>query len=216
MIRSAMGAKWIRNSCTSATVFELYIEKKLFQYLYLNGVMEDDGPTMIWYILTKTHPSTMVGVCDLKKSLANVTLATYQEDVPKMLKAMHRMYNEILEKGSTHNDYIINLFWALRTSKCDRFEGYIDRLQQDWQTRKITLDECQLRQQAIEQYNNMNMARDFNSVKKNDGLKAKILALTTELKSLKERSGIGLPALAPTPNPTNTKQKNNLPVWKKI
>ena len=43
-----------------------------FRYAYQDGSMEDDGPKMLWFMLTKCNPITNLNVDNLVENLKNL------------------------------------------------------------------------------------------------------------------------------------------------
>ena len=153
-IRASMSGKWIKNSLTKSAKRKLMLKKKLFQFKNADGTIEEDGPLMYKVIYDKCNPSVRAGVMDLKNLLANFKLRDYNYDVPNMLTKMEEIYTQILNKKKSHDDYILNIFNALKTSKDKRFHEYIERIEDSYESgEEMTVEE--LVELATKKYNNM-------------------------------------------------------------
>ena len=76
-------------------------------------------------LLSLVNPTTRVGVSELKKLIMRATLPKFDHNVINMLDDMASNYNRILELGSTHEDYLMQLFEALLTTHNTIYENFI-------------------------------------------------------------------------------------------
>ena len=53
------------------------LDKKKFQWTDNNALINNDGPIMLWLIMTKINPSVRVGVSTLKSNLININLPKF-------------------------------------------------------------------------------------------------------------------------------------------
>lgn len=67
---------------------------------------------------------------------------------------MISLHREIIEKGSTHKDYVLDLFNALLSTRNQVFNDFIQREKDDWYTGK-NVEAEDLISSAITKYDNM-------------------------------------------------------------
>jgi len=95
---------------------------------------------------------------------------------------------EILEKGSAHEDFTLNILDAADRSKDPDFINFVSKLRDNWESAEI-LDETDSDEVIIDKmttkWNNI-VARKGNDAKK-DPPDAKITALSSEISSLKNQ-----------------------------
>ena len=183
-IRSSMIGKWLRNSLTKQGRRKIMLKKKKFQYVNTDGSTEDDGPTMFKLIYDMVKPNTRACVSSLKSRMTTYKLSDYGEDVTEMLTAMDDTYNEILQLGGTHDDYILNLFAGLKTSSNKVFSDFIGRKEDDYQGGDDITPE-HLSDLAITKFNNMLELKQIKIESKEEAKeKEKFLTLATQLKSV--------------------------------
>ena len=75
--RATMIAKRIEASLDKASKKSLFLDKAKFQWIDVNGTINNDGPTMLWLIMSKINPSVRVGVSTLKSNLMTATLPKF-------------------------------------------------------------------------------------------------------------------------------------------
>ena len=86
--RSTMIAKRIKASSDKASMKSLNLEKSKFQWHEPNGNIIQDGPTMLYLLLTKVNSSVRVGISALKSNLMTATLPKFSNNVIKLLDYM--------------------------------------------------------------------------------------------------------------------------------
>ncbi len=182
-VRANMIGLRIYNSLAKSSLTELKLKSHLFTWRSTTGEVFYDGVVMLYLILTKVTPHVRVGVSDLKKKLRNARLPNFNHSVPELTDFMQSQYDEIVEKGRTHDDYVLDLFAALLSGKNDKFNTAIEAEQRRWE-RGETISHEDLIATAVSLYNNMYAAKTW---KTSDGKDAKIVALTTQLKNLEEK-----------------------------
>ena len=116
-----MIAKRIEASLDKASLKSLMLEKKKFQWRGVTSTVNNDGPTMLFLILSKINPSVRVGISALKTNLASATMPKFKHNVSGLLDYMKLQYNQILGDGGQHMDYTLNLYTALLISNNDEF-----------------------------------------------------------------------------------------------
>ena len=162
----------------------IMLDKKKFQwYDQVSGNYEEDWPTLLYIIFSKINPSTRVGVSLFKLNLAKANLPKHKKDLEVMLIDMKENCSKIIELGKTHEDYNMHLFHAMLTSKNQIFVDYIQQKKNAWEEGKEVQPDT-LIQEALTKYNNMFKQGIWN---KQDPKDAKILALTTQLKTIEHK-----------------------------
>ena len=170
-------------SLDKSSVKSLKMKEKLYVWENDAGEKFYDGPTMLQICIEKVQPSTRVGVSQLKESLRSIKASTFGYNVRDLTDKMDSTYREILQCGSTHDDYIMDVFNALLTNKNSIFTSYIQRKKDRWDT-GTDIDPDNLISDAVTKYNNMVAKKEW---KEQEPGNSKIAALTTELNDLKEK-----------------------------
>ena len=142
--------------------------------------MEYDGPTILWLLLQSSNPSTRVGVSELKADLRQADSAKFKHNVKDLTDYMSSKYREIQEKEQQHQDYLLDLFNALKTVPNSDFASFVRDERQAWEIGG-TKDADQLIAEALTIYNNAVSANRWEYADPKD---AKILALTTKVDQL--------------------------------
>ena len=144
-------------------------------------LLNSNGAAMILIALKMVSPNTRVGVSNLKKQLTSMSPGSHGGDVGEMLLDMVRLKQEILEKGSAHEDFILNILDAVGRSKDPNFINFVSKLRDNWESAEI-LDEIDSDEVIIDKmttkWNNI-VARKGNDAKK-DPPDAKFTALSSE------------------------------------
>ena len=135
-----------------------------------------DGPTMLWLLLVCLKPSTRVHVSAQKAFIQSARLPQFIHNVKEMLDKMAYNYKYIIERGFTHEDYLLHLFVALGSGKNEKFTNFISGLQSDWETGDEAITADILIEKAKTKYNNMLLQKTWN---KQDSKDAKVIALAT-------------------------------------
>ena len=174
-------------SLTKASVSALKLKQGLYLWKSTSGETYYDGPTMLQLCIEKVNPNTRVGVAHLKESLRNAKLSVFGHNVSEMTDKMTSLNDEIIQRGFSHDDYVLDLYQALLSGKNDVFTSYIQRKRDDWDT-GVDTDPDDLISDAVTKYNNM-VIRD--TWKLEEPKNAKIAALTTQVKTLQDRIDSG-------------------------
>ena len=124
-----MIGRWVINSLTPNTKRELFLEEGLFTFNHNsgdeNGSKERVGPMMLKLIFDKINPDTCVGVEKFKRWIQSAHIADYEGDVIKLLNGMASDYKNIIQRKSTHSDYLMHLFDALQTVPHKDFADFV-------------------------------------------------------------------------------------------
>ena len=129
-------------------------------------------------------PLTHAGVIDLKNRLGKFNILKCDNNIVTMLEEMEEVYNKILSRGSTHKDFIVNLFIAFKTCTDSVFRDFIQRIEDDYQKGKdITADN--LITAATTKYNNMILLEQYNPVD-HKAKEAKFLTLASKITEMKK------------------------------
>ena len=187
--RSLMIAIRIEASLDKESLKSLMLEKKHFQWKDVTGSINNDGPTMLYLLLSKINPSVRVGISTLKTNLASATLPKFKHNVAELLDYMKMQFNQIITDGGMHNDYTLNLFTALLTSNNDEILKFIGRLKDDWECGDgndndlVTADFLQ--EKALTKFNNMVQAGLW---KRSEDPSTKVFfALSTQIANLRNQ-----------------------------
>ena len=215
-VRSTMIAKRIEASLDSVSRKSLFLDKKKFQWTETNGTINNDGPTMLFLIVTKINPSVRVGISTLKMNLMTATLPKFEHSIPDMIDYMVAQMNDITDMQATHEDFTLNLFTALDTTHNDEFRTFIATEKNTWETSTLLADDRVtadlLIQKVNMKYNNMSKA---NQWKKTEDPSSKVIsALVTKVQSLEDKLGASKNSSA---HATSTgPSKLRIPVWRTI
>ena len=139
--RSTMIAKRIKASLDKASMKSLNLEKSKFQWRDANGTIHNDGPTMLYLILTKVNPSVRVGISSLKQNLMSANLPKFQHNVIKLLDYMSEQMLQIKDKQGSHDDFTLNLFNALATTNFKEFSSFIATERNEWEISPSSVDD---------------------------------------------------------------------------
>jgi polyhydroxyalkanoate synthesis regulator phasin len=104
-----------------------------------------------------------------------------------MLSHQTRIYNEILQRGGTHDDIMYDTFKALATTTNDEFETFVKDLKSKWETQEDDGNELShdsLIEKCNSKYNNLVEQRTW---KDNQSKNAKLVALATQVKTLEQK-----------------------------
>ena len=209
-----MIAKRIENSLDKVSLKSLMLDKKKFQWREADGTVNNDGPTMLWLILSKINPSVRVGVSALKTNLQTANMAKFKHNVAEMLDYMLFQYNQIYEHNGSHEDFTLNLYSALNTANNAEFLKFVGNMKDSWETSddaeedRVTADI--LREKVLTKFNNMVQAKTW---KRTEDPSAKVIsALATQVQNLKDQMSQSS-ALATTAGNQN-KPKLMIPQWR--
>eukprot|EP00984_Skeletonema_dohrnii_P013468 scaffold5583_cov166-Skeletonema_dohrnii-CCMP3373.AAC.2 len=148
--------------------------------------IEHDGPTMLYLLIQKIDPSTIVGLDSILEDLGETKLGDYKNDVDQMLTEMVVNYNVLKDNSEAPRNIRKILFKALKSGPNADFNLFIQRLEDDVDAgigpnKNISPDE--LISAARTKYNNMTKKKTWNQV---DPREAQMLALVTQLEELKK------------------------------
>jgi hypothetical protein len=182
-VRAGLIGLKIINSLTTTALSNLEADKKKYTWIDSDGNVFYDGAVILQLIMQHIHPSTRVGLSDLKEKLKNASLNSFNNNVRDMLQHMKSTYDEIIDSGGSHEDYILDLFRALLSAKNDAFLANITLKKGKWDTGEKDIHPDVLSEQSIQHYNNLVSTKQWNTTNAKD---AKLVALTTELQALKK------------------------------
>ena len=176
---------WNSLSQQAQTSLQTHMKKVLWKTA--SGEDFYDGPTMLQIIIKAINPSTRVGVTTLKDQLRAITLPGHNHNVSEMFSHQTRIYNEILQRGGTHDDIMYDTFKALGTTTNDEFETFVKDLKSKWETQEDDgndLSHDSLIEKCNSKYNNLVEQKTW---KDNQGKNAKLVALATQVKTLEQK-----------------------------
>lgn len=182
-VRLTMIGQFILGLFSKAALNTIVMKKHLYTWRSTNGDVYLDGALMLQIIMDHINPSTRVGVTHLKDLLRDAKLSQHNNNVLSLTEKMDSTYQEILNRGGSHDDYIKDLFEALLSGKNDIFNKYIQDKKTAWET-GTEIESHRLIQDAVTVYNNMYVKKTWNQKNKDED---KIVALTTQLNEMKEK-----------------------------
>jgi hypothetical protein len=182
-VRANMIGMRIFNSLNDESKKSIRSKSALWSWTSVDGEQFYDGVTMLQILVTKVKPSTRVGLTDLKDKIRSAKLSNFSENVADMLDNMGDNYIEILKSSGSHEDYLMDLFNALLSTKNDVFKAFIQRQKDDWET-GTDLEPDELVAIATEKYNNMVRQKNW---KTSESSSSKIVALATQVKDLQDK-----------------------------
>ena len=141
-----------------------------------------------------------------------------KHNVKEMILAMRKDYEKIITEGHTHEDYLLHIFNALGTSKNEKFAAYIDGIRREWETGKTKFTPESLFKEVTTVYQNMVTLKEWN---KQDPRDAKIVALTTSLKEVKEQLALTTTKSDKSNNSNGNSHQNadgspTIEAWRKV
>ncbi len=181
-VRCTMIGEYLLGLFKPKALLKITQKKHLYTWRTTDGEVLYDGVLMLQFIMDIINPSTKVGVSGLKDQLRNAKLSNHQNNVASLTEHMENTYQEIISRGSTHEDYTKDLFDALGSGKNDEFNSFISTKKTQWET-GTTIDSNQLITDAITIYNNLYVKNLWNAKSKADD---KLVALTTQVSKLKD------------------------------
>ena len=93
---SNMIAKRIERSLDPASLKTLNTDKRKFQWVATNGTIYNDGPTMLFLLMSKVNPSVRVGIAALKMNIQTATLPKFNHNLPKMVEYIQENHSQIV------------------------------------------------------------------------------------------------------------------------
>ena len=151
------------------------------------GIIEEDGATMLKVFFDFIKPNVRVGLKEHKRIIQRASAKKYSNNPVDMLNAMDGAYDEItVNHGKPYDDYIENIFEALKTCPNKIFTDYVVRLEDDYESiSKSGATNKEIREVVTKvknKYKNMKSGEKWDYV---DPSEAKIMALTTSLDEVK-------------------------------
>ena len=211
-----MIAKRIERSLDPASLKTLNTDKRKFQWVATNGTIYNDGPTMLFLLMSKVNPSVRVGIAALKMNIQTATLPKFNHNLPKMVEYIQENYSQIVLKKGSHDDLTLHTFNALETTNNAEFKQFVQEKKDAWETSPFDRNDDanfaeNLMEKTVAKYNNMSLAKNW---KKTEDPSSKIVsALVTKVSSLEklleEKNG-GATALATS----SEKPKLAFPEWR--
>ena len=90
---------------------------------------------MLKILIDIVKPSLKVGLKEFKDIINKATVKAYNNHPLEMLDAMENTYEEItINHQSTYDQYMDDLFKALKTFQNRIFVDYLTRLEDEWET----------------------------------------------------------------------------------
>ena len=120
------------------------------------GEIKEDGATMIKVLFDIIKPATKVGLTEYKEIIKHAHGKDHHQNVTEILDSMEKAYNEITyNHRSTYDDYMDDLFTALKSFQNKTFTDYVVRLEIEYQADNGDIDEDTLIQKCQTIYNNI-------------------------------------------------------------
>lgn len=181
-VRANMIGHRIVNSLTKKAADSLMLKKKHFLWTATDGEEFYDGVTMLQVLITEVKPTSNVGVHGLKNKIKKCKLANYSNNVPEMLDAIEDIVQQIHDQNGSYDDRIYDTLEALLTSKNAEFCQFVQGLKDKYDIGDpITISEILEKSKA--KYVNLRSSEKWNVNSNSD---SKLVALTTQVKALKE------------------------------
>ena len=132
---------------------------KDYEWMSTNGLIEEDGATMLKVLIDIVKPSLKVGLKKFKDIIATATAKAYKNDPLEMLDAMENAYDKIIINcQSTYDQFMDDLFKGLKTFSNHVFFDFVTRLEDDWETNATDDTPAKINlfiQTVCTKYNNM-------------------------------------------------------------
>ena len=123
-------------------------------FSFIESVMEEDGPMMVYLILNEVQPETTVGISGLKDKLGSVDLAKFSHNINYILDHIQSLYEEVLENNMARDDNILHIFRALNTCSNPDLLSVLRFGKDTWESgTTYTFDS--LKEFTIKKYNNL-------------------------------------------------------------
>ena len=175
-----MIAKRVRGYRKKDDIEVLKTNRDTISWKGTNGIVEEDGLTILWLFLNQCNPSTRVGVSELQEDLRRTTSAKHKHNMKKLTDYMGKKYREILDRNHTHEDYLPDLSNALATVPNESFKSFVRTERQKWELGGIKIAR-EIISESLTIYNNAVAAHTWTTTDPKD---AKIIALTTKVDEL--------------------------------
>ena len=131
-----VAAEWLKNILDEDGRSELL--QKMDHYAFIDagdGTKHLDGPTMLWFMMNKIDPSTIVGVEILRQKIETIRLHQHNNDVDLMITDIEKSFKRIKSLGGTCNSIIRYTITALRSGPNDEFNAYINCIKDNVESR---------------------------------------------------------------------------------
>ena len=178
----------IEGRFSNKTLELVRLHRKDYKWKSANGLIEEDSATMLEILINIVRPSLKVGLKEFKDIIATATAKAYKNDPLEMLNAMENAYDDItINRKSTYDQYMDDLFRALKTFSNRVFVDFMTCLEDEWETDATdnTPTKIDLFIQMVRtKYNNMKSRSKWDIV---DPADAKILALSTQLQEVQQQ-----------------------------
>ena len=151
-----------------------------------------------------------MGVEILRQKIETIRLHQYNNDVDLMITDIEKSFKRIKSLGGTCDSIIRYTITALRSGPNDEFNAYINRIKDNVESRSgqnkdISFDTlCEI---ARGKFNNMHANKEWDKVNPCD---AQILALTTEVQSLKKTATVLASAASNNSQGQDTNQRSTV------
>lgn len=183
-VHSNVAVELIKNCLTPMGYEDLMLQKEKFTFKG-RGIIELDGPTMLYLLYEKIDPSTTVGLDSVLEAIEDAKLSNYSNDVDKMLTEMESNYKILKENGQAPRNIIKLLFKALKSGSNAVYNDFVQRIEDDVDSglgvnKNISHDDLIVACRT--KYNNMHKKGTWDKVDPRD---AQMLALTTMVENLK-------------------------------
>ena len=187
-VSSNVVTKIVENGVTPSSFEDLMLKKDAF--MFQNATTKEielDGPTMLYIVLKKVDPETVVGLDTVEEKLQKMKLADYKNDVDAMLTEIETLHQVLKDNGaapkeSKYRKYILE---ALISGPNPKYNEFVSRVMDDVESgigamAHYSPDEIIAAARA--RYNNMEEKGLWDQVDPRD---AQIMALVTEVQELK-------------------------------
>ena len=186
-VRSTMIWRAIEGRFSNKTLEAFRLHRKDYEWKSTNGLIEEDGATMLKILINIVRPNLKVGLKEFKDIIATATTKAYKNDPLEMLGAMENAYDEsTINRKSTYDQYMDDVVKALKTFSNRVFVNFMTHLEDEWETDATddTPAKIDLFIQTVRtKYNNTRSRSKWDIV---DPADAKILALSTQLQEVQQ------------------------------
>ena len=187
-VRSTMIRRAIEGQFSNKTIEAVRLHRKDYEWRSATGLVEEDGATMLKLLIDIVKPSLKVGLKEFKVIISTANAKSYKNDPNEMLDAMENTYHEItVNRQSTYDQYMDDLFKALKTFANRVYVDFVVCLEDEWETDATddTPAKIDLFIQTVRtKYNNMKSRDKWDVV---DPADTKILALSIQLQEVQQQ-----------------------------
>ena len=201
-VASNVVAKIVENGVSVSSFEDLMLKKSAFMYQNpTSKEIEFDGPTMLFLILNKVDPETVVGLDTVEEKIETAKLSDFKNDVDAMLTDMETNQQILKDNHQPISEtrYRKFVLKALQSGPNARFNEFIERIIGDTQSgigamAHYSADE--IITAARTRYNNMDEQGVWDQV---DPREAQIMALATEVQKMRDVHAKALASIADAP-----------------